>query len=561
MSRQRRRKTAKRRFPVLIILSLIVIFGLAALAGDLISRRLPAKELANLEEIYGSEEGYASVIANHQLIESKALWMLDHAFLPMEVITDELNGGFYWDPVEERLLYTLPVEIVSADSEAAYDGAPVFVLQGESVYVSLSYVGQYSNIRVEHFENPNRIVLQTEWGTEMTAAVQSEAAVRVKGGIKSPIVTTLSSGDVVTVLETMENWTKVQTPDGFLGYIKNTDISEAEEVVTEGPYEEPVYTGHPVDYPVCMIWHQVFNASGLTAFREFLAANPDSPVTTIAPTWLSLQEDGTIVSLADKDYVAAAHAAGIDVWVTLENVNHEVDMEAALAATAKRTAMIETVMDAVTACGADGLNLDFERIPSSAGAAYVQLVRELSVACRLAGIVFSVDDMPPSGWASYYNIPEQGKMADYIVIMAYDEHYSGSDAGSTASLPYVQQGIMDTLEGVEAKKVICGLPCYTRLWKDTAEGLTSEALSMSQAESFVQEHQGEVTWLDDLAQNYSRIKEGDTVYQIWLEDKESLRAKIQMLQAYDVAGISFWKLGMQSEDVMPLVREMTSAGE
>ena len=149
-------------------------------------------------------------------------------------------------------------------------------------------------------------------------------------------------------------------------------------------------------------------------------------------------------------------------------------------------------------------------------------------------------------------------MADYVVIMAYDEHYAGSDAGSTASLPYVQQSMVDTLERVKAEKVICALPFYTRLWKDTPEGLTSEAMSMGQASAYVTEHGGEITWLDDLGQNYARMKEGDTVSQIWLEDAASMQAKLQMLTAYDIGGVSFWKLGMQTEEMWPLIREYLS---
>ncbi|MBO6163803.1 MAG: SH3 domain-containing protein [Lachnospiraceae bacterium] len=559
-SRRRRRRSANRRSPVLIIVTLIVIFALAALAGELISMRLPTKELANLQELYGSEDGYATVITDHEVQEEKALWLLDHAFLSYDMIRSEVNGRFYWDPVEERLLYTLPEEVVSADSESAFDGAPVFLQQDGTLYLSLAYVQQYSNIQADHFTDPNRLVLKTEWGTETTASVKSdETAVRVKGGIKSPIVVMLSAGDTVTVLEQMDHWTGVQTSNGLQGYVQNEDLTDIQENEVSGPYTEPDYYGHPAEGKVCMAWHQLFGKSGLDSFREFLTNTPDSPFNVIAPTWLSLtDEEGTIESAASADYVAAAHEAGMAVWATLENVNHEVDMTLALQETARRTHLIEQTMEAVAACGADGLNLDFERIPESAGEAYVQLVREFGIACRLAGVTFSVDDMPPSGWASYYNIREQGKMADYVVIMAYDEHYAGSDAGSTASLPYVQQSMVDTLERVKAEKVICALPFYTRLWKDTPEGLTSEAMSMGQASAYVTEHGGEITWLDDLGQNYARMKEGDTVSQIWLEDAASMQAKLQMLTAYDIGGVSFWKLGMQTEEMWPLIREYLS---
>ena len=557
MSRASERERRNRRFPVLIILGLIALVCILGVAYELISRRLPTGERADLTAIYGADPDQAAVIANHELIESRALWTLDHAYLPYEVIRDELNGRFYWDPVEELLLYTLPEEVVRADSETAFDGAPVLIQRDGTVYVSLSYVEHYTNISVQQFESPNRIVLQTEWGTEKIGTLKKKASVRVRGGIRSPIVTKLAAGEEVTILDPMEHWTGIETPDGFLGYVANSAIGEVREEVLTGPYEEPVYTSLHLDEPVSMIWHQVFEGSGLSGLQEFLPTG--APVNVISPTWLTVaSEDGSITSRADAAYVQAAHDAGLKVWVMLENINIETNSAQLLQATSHREKLVEAVMAELTACGADGLNVDFESISSEAGDGFIQLIRELSAACRRQGLILSVDNgVPAGGGLNRYHVPEQGRIVDYVLVMAYDEHYRGSEPGSTASLPFVQQAVTDMKNLVPAEKLLCAVPFYTRLWTEASDGAGSEAMGIEKAAAFVAEHGMTTTWLEDLAQNYAEGSEGSTVYRIWLEDAESMQARMQMLATQEIAGFAYWKMGMQTSSVWDVIRPYT----
>lgn len=147
--------------------------------------------------------------------------------------------------------------------------------------------------------------------------------------------------------------------------------------------------------------------------------------------------------------------------------------------TSKRAKLEDQVVAAAVAAGVDGINLDFELISSKCGVHYVQLVRELSVKCHQNNLVFSVDNYVPQSYNSHYDLKEQGIVADYVVIMAYDEHTEGSyEAGSVASISYLQDGIEKTLKKVSADKVIAGIPFFTRLWFETAkspEQLSEEA--------------------------------------------------------------------------------------
>ena len=557
MSKATKREKRNRTFPVLIILVLIALTCILGVAGEVIARRLPTKERADLSSIYGAEEGYAAVIANHQLAESKAVWRLGHAYLPYRVIREELNSHFYWDPVEEILLYTLPEEVVQADSEMAYDDAPVLLEQDDTIYVALSYVEKYTNIQVSHFETPNRIVLQTEWGTEQIGTLKKKTAVRQRGGIRSPIVTELEAGEEVVILEPMERWSGVQTSDGFLGYVQNKDIAEIREEVMKGPYEEPEYTSIHMDEKVTMVWHQLFDNSGLTALQEFLRTDP--PVNVISPGWFTISdEDGSIQSLADPQYVQTAHAAGLQVWPMVENINIETTSADLLLPTTHRRKLVEGLMAELEACGADGLNVDLEQISSESGEGFIQFIRELSAACRKRGLVLSVDNgVPSSGGLARYHVPEQGEFADYVIVMAYDEHYRGGEPGSTASLPFVQQAISDTLAMVPEEKVICGVPFYTRLWTETSSGTGSEAMGMDAAAAFAKEQGMSVQWLDELGQNYARAEEDGTVYELWLEDSESMQARMQVIDAYRLAGAAFWKLGLQNSSAWEIIRRFS----
>lgn len=558
MSSKRRHMTQrKRRFPVLIILVLILV---VLAAGVITERFVPTKEHADLNKLYGSEEGYASILANHEWVESKARVTLDHAYLSYDTIHNTLNSRFYYDPVEDLLLYTLPDETVQADSETAYDGAPVFFTEGDTVWISLAYVQQYSNISAEYFDNPSRIVLQTEWGEETTATAARNTAVRLKGGIRSPILTSVSEGDSVTVLDQMAHWTKVQTSDGFVGYVTNQSLKDPVTAENPGPYQEPEYTGNPVNHQVCMIWEQVFKNSGEKALKSFLQT--DTPVTTVSPTWFSMKDSaGNIDSLADASYVQTAHAAGLEVWPLLEDINNKdsINMSKALQSTANRTNLVNNVMAELEASGADGLNVDLEYVTDESSDGYIQLIRELSLACRQRGLTLSVDDASPSSVNSRYHYAEQGIMADYVVIMGYDEHYSGSDPGSTASLPFVRQGIETMLQCVPADKVIGGIPFYTRLWEDSPSGISSKALGMTDAVAWVADNGLETTWLDEESQNYAKKTDGDTTWQIWLEDADSMDARLVMMKTYSLAGISFWKMGMQDNAIWTTIAKYTDA--
>ena len=204
--------------------------------------------------------------------------------------------------------------------------------------------------------------------------------------------------------------------------------------------------------------------------------------------------------------------------------------------------MISQLITEAQNSGLDGINVDFEQITEEMSDHYIQFIRELSVECRKNQIVLSVDNYVP-GFTSHYNREEQGIVADYVIIMGYDEHFAGSEeAGSVASIDFVREGITETLKEVPKEKVINGLPFFTRLWIESSSGLTSQAIGMQEAETAVANAGVTASWDEETQQNYAEWTADGNTYKIWLEDEQSLESKLKVMQEYDLAGADACKL-------------------
>ena len=205
----------------------------------------------------------------------------------------------------------------------------------------------------------------------------------------------------------------------------------------------------------------------------------------------------------------------------------------------------------------EGINIDFETLSEETGPHFIQFLRELSILCRANKLVLSVDNpVPQNDYTYHYDRESQGEVVDYVIIMGYDEHYYGSEkAGSVASLPWVEQGITDTLKEVPAEKVINGIPFYTRLWKTSAGIVTSEAIGMDAADEVISKYKVETYWDKNYSQNYGKFEKGNDLYQIWLEDEKSIAAKMELIKNYNLAGVAEWKLGFERASIWKVIAD------
>ncbi len=592
--RKKRRKQRRRRILIAAIVLIVVIAGIVLARSDNGLKNLfPSSEATDYALFYGLEsEEDVLITFDNEVLEETGLLLDGEVYIPYEVLHSDLNARFYWDSTEEILRYTLPEGIVNVEPETAEytvakesmtaDCTIVRIQDGE-MYLSLSFIAQYTDIRSDFYEDPNRVVISDVWGETEYTAVKKNTEVRELGGVRSSILTELSRGDRVTVIEELDDWAEVCTEDGFVGYVKKKALGDTQTEVYTSDFVEREFSHISKNYTINMAWHQVTSQDANAGVSDILASTKG--VNVISPTWFYLDDDeGGIASLASSDYVTYCHQQGIEVWALVSNLeNTDVDTTKVLSVTSSRDTLVNNLVSEAIKYDLDGINVDFESLEGEAGAGFLQFIRELSLKCRNNDIILSVDNYAPASYNAFYSRDEQAVFADYIILMAYDEHYSGSDEGSVASLSFVTQAVADTLEEVPAEQLVLGCPFYTRLWKltpvgeedesdddtsaageaadtdaseDSASGgegddytVSSEALSMSEAEARVNANGAEYEWLEDCGQYYAEYEYDGSTYKIWLEDQNSIEKKLEVMQSNGLAGASFWKLGYEKNTV------------
>ena len=550
----------KRFLTTVLTVILTIVLAAGAAEGFILYRKYkPSKEQVDQSEWYQASGNESAVFLNSEREEGvKGRYIDGQVYLPVDWVDEAVNERFYWDEENSQLIYTLPDQIVYANEETmGSSGKPLLVQQDGTVWLLSSLVSAYTNVRIETFDTDgvHRIFVDTTWESQQLAKVKKNTALRIRGGVKSALITEVPSGAEVTVLEQLENWSRVRTEDGQVGYLPNRRLKETEAKTLVSTFQEPEYTSISMDEPVVLVWHQVTNLSANQAMQTLISATKG--VNVIAPTWFMLTDNsGNYESLADKNYVDQAHAMGMQVWAVLDNFNKgdNVQSEVLFASTAARKKLIASLMKDAQTYGFDGINLDVEGIKASAGPHYVQFIRELSVDCRKAGLVLSIDSYVPASYSAFYNWAEQGRVADYVVMMGYDEHFAGGEAGSVASIGYERQGITDLLKQVPKGKLISAIPFYTRIWKEDASGTSSQSVGISSAKEWVETNQVELYWQEDLGQYYGELEKDGVNYEIWMEEERSLELKMQLIRDNGLAGVACWRLGLEPADVWDVVK-------
>lgn len=545
----------KKYMPVLVVCLLIFIVAVAGGITFAIQRYMPSKTSMNLYEYYGQAgEGETILILGNQQIEERGLLVGEQTYLPLEIVNTYLNQRYYWDSEGQQILYATPSELTQtpASQEA---GGDVWLKDG-AVYLSLSFVQRYTDMDTYVYSEPNRVAIQYDFTDVTVVTVQKSTYVRYRGGIKAEVLTEVSQGTQLRLLEELEEWDQVATADGYIGYVEKKAVSAPETISFERTSDIENYTYLTMDEPVNMAWHQVMSTEANAGLADAIANM--TGVNVISPTWFYIADNsGNIVNNATADYVQYAHERGLEVWGLVDNFTAEISTMDVLSRTSSRQNLVQQLIQAAVAAGIDGINVDFEQLSEDVGIHFLEFLRELSIECHKNNLVLSVDNPVPEDFTSHYDRAEQGRVVDYVVIMGYDEHYVGSEeAGSVASLPWVEKGIQDTLEEVPAERVINGIPFYTRLWRTTAGGaLSSEAISMDQAQEVIQKYGVQTYWDKNTAQNYGTYEsEGDT-YQIWLEDAQSIAEKVKLASQYGLAGVAEWKLGFENSSVWQVISD------
>jgi spore germination protein YaaH len=546
-----------RRSPLPIIICLAVVVAAIGIGSFFINRYAPTEEEMDRGEYYGlTSEDQAALIVNDQLLEEKAIVSDGEIYIDYKTVWNYLNSGFYWDVQAGQLMLTLPSGTLTWTPG---DGSGAVMLGEDGTpYISAGCVQENSDIDMDIYQDPARITARTVWEGVETAAVREDTAVRYRGGPKSEILTEVAAGDTVVFLEDLDDWCRIATRDGYTGYVESDRLDrDGNTGLTHETDPKFQFEKISLDHKIVLGWHYIGSQEGNASLAERIEGAKG--LNTISPTWFSLGDaQGNLVSYADRSYVEQAHAAGLQVWGMLGDVDGSpVDTGTVLAGSEARANIISQLMQIAADCGMDGINVDFESIREDSAPQYLQFLKELCVAAHQQGLIVSTDNFVPT-YTEYYKRAEQAKTVDYLIIMGYDEHTASSEeAGSVASLPFVEQGITDSLREVPAQQLINAIPFFTRGWVETFGSAVpeSQAFGMDEASAFVAEHGIETYWDESLGQDVGSVETAEARYSIWLEDEKSVEKKLELVSEYDLAGAAFWRLGFERASVWDVIAE------
>lgn len=557
------------RIAIIGMISVILIIVIAL--GVAITKKLtPSDEVMLLTDYYEVEDKEVLIILQDEIYEKKGMLLDGVVYLDYETVIEKFNHRFYWDYNENILTYTTPDEIIRVEAGSSnytvtksmietngVSDYPIVKVFADKVYLALDFVKQYSDLTFQFFKEPSRVVINYKWGEFLFTEVSKNTQLRKEPNIKSPILTQLSVGTSLMYIDLEEaprkGFSKVITEEGIIGYVKDKTVKKSSYKNLESTYQPPVYTSQTRPGKINMVFHQVFNENSANSLEELIKQTKN--VTVVSPTWFSVTDSsGNISSLATKDYIEKANILGLEVWALVNDFNTEVSMLEVLSHTKSRDNLSNSLIDAALEYKLNGINIDFEGITSDSGPHYVQFLRELSVKCRNNGIVLSVDNYVPKTGRDYYDMPEQGAIVDYIVIMAYDEHYEGSEPGPVASIGFVKDAISNLQELVPKEKTIIAIPFYNRLWKETEDGnVTTDNMAMTPAADLIKENGAEPKWDETLGCYYAEYEKDGATYRLWQEDDKSIDVKMKAIYEANVAGVAAWKLGLEKASVWDVI--------
>lgn len=483
-------------------------------------------------------------------------------YLPQEFIADNINVGFYYDKESDATLYSDTSYIYAFKKNQndysddtgktnTMDYSVIRDVDGEC-FIAWDYVAERTDCEYQYASEPDRLNVTLRDAKQCVTAGK-KAAVRYRGGIKSPVLEYVSKGDRLEYVDDIDEWIKVTTVSGYTGYVKKSEVSDTFEYVREQKAVEE-HNFLLKNEKITLAWFQVSGTAGNSSIDNNISTI--SGVNVIAPTWYSVTDaSGNMSSYASADFVSKMHQRGIDVWALVSDFDTNVDFAQLYSSKAARTNMVNKLVGEAKSYGFDGINLDYENIKSAYAKDYLQFVRELSVACERNGIVLSTDNYKPEAYNRCYNLKEQSRFVDYVIVMAYDEHYAGTDAGSVASLPFVKEAVEDTVQLVGKEHVIAGIPFYTRIWTTTDGNTTSRAVGMQAAIDQLNSDGQVALWNDDCGQYVASYTVGSSTRQIWFEEEKSIEAKMQVIQQENTAGVACWKLGLEKSAVWSVISQ------
>ena len=373
--------------------------------------------------------------------------------------------------------------------------------------------------------------------------------IREKDSKSSPVIKSINKEDKVYVYGEVGDFYRVREKNGFAGYIKKNllDVEYGKDKFKKDIKNSKKEAVKPLN----LTWDYTY---GPQKQEEINLITNISGLDIICPTWFSIQnKNGDLIDRGNMEYVNKYNNLGIDVWGYLDNsfdkdITHEV-----LSSSALREKVISKTLERIKYYNMKGINIDFEQTNIDDRDNITQFVREMSSQFRANGIKVSVDVTPQitsDVTKEPYNRKELAQAADYVVVMAYDQHWSSSkNAGSVAQYKWVEGNINMLFRQIPTEKMILGVPFYSRIWTEENGSVKSQTLTMAQANKIISDKNLKVTWDDVSKQDYTEYTEGNKTVKIWLEDSNSIDYKVSLVNKYSLAGVGSWRKGFETQDI------------
>jgi len=562
---------AQRVRPNALFLGLLFCVIVASLSYWLWTEYIPAWEEADVDL------ETAAVVANAQVHPGKLLIRDGEPLLLLDFIRDELDPEVQWDEASGSVIFTTSHQVVTMATESltamvnrkplelAY---PVEVVDGQ-IFVPLEPVAELLGIRYQLVSNTNRLLLEEVGTSYLRLRVNVERTVmREEPHIKSAIVRYLAAGDILKTYAEVDSWFRVQTSGGLVGYIREDDVVvESPVIVQPASVPDPLVqrTYLPLGTKINLVWEHVIHRTPRPAEIGELPG-----VNVVSPTWFYLRDaEGNVGNIADARYVSWAHEQGYQVWALFSNSFSPDRTRSVLTSLENRTRAINQILALAAQYNLDGINLDYENVYYEDRELLVQFVRELVPVAHEQGLVVSMDVTAKSfsrNWSMVYDREKLAQVVDYMILMAYDQHgYEGSDVGSVSTLPWTENSILGLLEEVPRRKLVLGVPFYTRIWTEERQDdgtvdISSRAVSMNRAAEFIEANDLEVTWDPSVGQHVARGSEGNKTYTIWIEDQRSMELRVDLVHKYGLAGVAAWRRGFETQETWDTIRETLKRG-
>lgn len=483
-------------------------------------------------------------------------------YMSMQDVKNYLDKYIYIDKTENKIITTYGEKVTVLpynDTNITINDSNLKILSGAELnngdtYLPISQLSKAYNMDMTYLEEQNTLILDSLERELVTATAAKKLTVKKKDTSFSSTVDKIATGENVILISENGKWAKIRTARGKIGYVKTSKLKNKYYVRNKVEKQEQTEK-------INLVWDY---------YSEYAKA-PNRAGTTIdgvnvvSPSFFSLVSNGngkifSNVGTNGINYINWAKQNNYKVWAMVSNNSYKDTTSVILNSYTLRTNLINSIVDLANQYNLDGINIDFENMNESDKDMFSRFIIELKPKLQEAGKVLSVDVTAPDGggsWSMCYNRNVIGDVADYIVFMAYDQYGSTSaKEGTTAGFNWVETNLKKFIdrEEIKSKKIILGIPLYTRLWTEKDGKATSKIVNMKAVNDVLPK---DVTknWNDELKQNYVEYTKDGATYKMWIEDEESIRAKVSLVSQYNLAGTAAWAKDRENKEIWTVIKE------